>query len=251
MIGAVLGESRGAGAAAFAPTDISGLKLWLKADSLSLSDGDAVASWTDSSGNSNAASQGTAANKPTYKASIINSLPVVRFDGSNDYLTIARNAGLEPTACTIFAVVRASSSPSAFSYIVSKKLSAGSSASYSVGVNAAAGSRGLCNVATSGEKASSAVAQGTVWNSFAHVLCVKIDGSNIHQYFDGNEIGIAAVGAVGAINYDSNNLMLGAYDATQLYWGGDLAELLIYNTALSDANRWSVQGYLGNRWAIA
>lgn len=249
-VGFGLGTGSAGGSSAFAPTDVAGLKFWLKADSLSLNDGDAVASWTDSSGSGNTATQGTAASKPTYKASIINSLPVVRFDGSNDFLTVTRNSGLEPVAVTLFALVRASSSPGAFSYILSKKLTSGSSASYSIGVNGTAASRGLCNVVTSGEKASSSVAQGTVWNGSAHCICIKIDGTNIHQYFDGNEIGISAVGAVGNINYDTNDLRLGAYDSGSLFWAGDLGEVLVYNTALSDANRWKVQGYLGGRWAI-
>src|SRR4051812_19518760 len=119
-VGFGLGTGAAGGSSAFAPTDISGLKLWLKADSLSLNDGDAVTTWTDSSGNSNTASQGTAANKPTYKTAVLNALPVVRFDGSNDYLGVARNSGLEPAAMTVVALLRAASNPADFSYVFSK-----------------------------------------------------------------------------------------------------------------------------------
>lgn len=69
------------------PDSISGLKLWLKADAITGSnDGDSVTTWTDSSGNTNNATQSTAANKPTYKTNIINGNPVVRFDGVDDNL---------------------------------------------------------------------------------------------------------------------------------------------------------------------
>lgn len=72
------------------PDSMGGLKLWLKADAITgLNDGDPVGTWNDSSGNGNNAAQSTAANKPTYKTSIINSQPIVRFDGSNDRLDIS------------------------------------------------------------------------------------------------------------------------------------------------------------------
>ncbi len=83
------GMARRTGGAVWTPASITGLQWWLKADSLALSDGDAVSSWSDSSGNGYTATQGTGANQPIYKASILNGKPVVRFDGSNDKLTTA------------------------------------------------------------------------------------------------------------------------------------------------------------------
>ncbi len=71
----------------FNPASIAGLQWWLKADSLSLNDADPVASWSDSSGNGYTASQGIGANQPIYKTNILNGLPIVRFDGTNDKLT--------------------------------------------------------------------------------------------------------------------------------------------------------------------
>src|SRR5574343_1369214 len=82
-----IGFPRGGGAAPFSPSDVPGLFQWLvAADITGLNDGDAVATWEDSSGNNRDASQATGANRPTYKTNIVNSLPVVRFDGSDDYL---------------------------------------------------------------------------------------------------------------------------------------------------------------------
>ena len=34
------------------------------------------------------------------------------------------------------------------------------------------------------------------------------------------------------------------------YWDGDIAELLIYNSYLSDTNRESVRDYLNTKWAV-
>ena len=85
---------------AFAPTDISGCVLWLKADAITSNDGDFVSSWIDSSGSNNPATQATAANQPTFRTNAIGGKPVVRFDG-NDLLQTATSFA---NPYTIFAV---------------------------------------------------------------------------------------------------------------------------------------------------
>ena len=82
---------------------LSNLVAWWKADSLVLSDGDAVASWSDSSGNGHTATQSTGANKPTYKASSLNGKPTVYFD-NNDQLDFS--SAICTGACTVFVVAR-------------------------------------------------------------------------------------------------------------------------------------------------
>ncbi len=88
------------GGGGFQPSDIAGLKLWLKADSLALADGNPVSTWTDSSGNGNDAT-GSSTARPTYKTAIVGGKPVVRFDGSNDVLA---TSFVTPSAHTIFVV---------------------------------------------------------------------------------------------------------------------------------------------------
>ena len=63
---------------------------WWPADQITgLEDADPVGTWPDQSGNSNDFTQATAAQKPTYKINIQNSLPVVRFDGTADNMASA------------------------------------------------------------------------------------------------------------------------------------------------------------------
>ena len=76
-------------------TAISDLRMWLKADALSLSDGDPVESWLGSyqvGGVYRSGMQTTASAKPTYVAGGINGVPTVRFDGSNDIMRIVYDA---------------------------------------------------------------------------------------------------------------------------------------------------------------
>src|SRR5262245_49637476 len=73
------------------PSENLGLRL--KADAIvGINDGDAVATWEDSSSVNNDATQGTAANRPVYKVNIINGKPVVRFDATNDGMVTANAA---------------------------------------------------------------------------------------------------------------------------------------------------------------
>lgn len=84
------GRRIGAGlAVAFDPLTLPGLVGWWKADALALADGAAVATWPDSSGNGNDATNGVAGERPTYKTGIANGLPVLRFDAVDDALQTA------------------------------------------------------------------------------------------------------------------------------------------------------------------
>jgi hypothetical protein len=96
--------------AAFSPSDLTGLRQWLKADALSLADNDPVSSWTDSSGNAlHATNTGSA--RPTFKTSIVNSLPIVRFDGADDLLVLGDHSSL--TEAEVFIVVKLDTEPPA------------------------------------------------------------------------------------------------------------------------------------------
>jgi hypothetical protein len=96
-----LGGARPGGGVAvtpFVPTDVPGLVLWLDASDIStlfqdvlytvpvVADGNSIAGFQDKSGNVNHMTQAVVANRPTYKVGIQNALPIVRFDGTNDYL---------------------------------------------------------------------------------------------------------------------------------------------------------------------
>lgn len=84
----------------------STLKVWLRAESLALSDGATVASWTDLSGNANHAVQSTEANKPIYKVSRLNGLASVQFVDSTDNMKTASGIIAMNAAKSLFVVYR-------------------------------------------------------------------------------------------------------------------------------------------------
>lgn len=93
-------------AAPFVPTDISGLVLWLDAQDATtlfqdsakttavVTNDDPVGGWADKSATGITAGQATADKKPLYKASGINGLPSLLYDGSDDELNFASNAAM-------------------------------------------------------------------------------------------------------------------------------------------------------------
>ena len=66
-----------------------GAKLVLDARHIDQSDNTAVSTWADRSGNGWDATQGTAANQPTFQTAEFGGNGVVRFDGSNDFLALS------------------------------------------------------------------------------------------------------------------------------------------------------------------
>jgi hypothetical protein len=68
------------------PLPLTGQLVWYAANTESYSDGDAVGTLNDRSGNGRNATQATAGYKPTFKTNILNGLPGILFDGSNDRL---------------------------------------------------------------------------------------------------------------------------------------------------------------------
>src|SRR5690348_3246178 len=64
------------------------LVLWLKPESLGLTDGSEVNFWGDSSTNQNDAVSLSGPGAPTYVANGINGRPSVQFDGTSDFLAL-------------------------------------------------------------------------------------------------------------------------------------------------------------------
>lgn len=83
--------------------------LWLRADNLNQTNATAVSSWTDASGNTNNAIESTSSAQPTFytTSSDLNSMPIVRFDGTDDEMHVLDADILDGTpGITYYAVLR-------------------------------------------------------------------------------------------------------------------------------------------------
>jgi hypothetical protein len=228
---------------AFDPSTITGLKLWLKADSLALTDGASVNTWTDSSGLNNDFTSVVSA--PTFKTNIVNGKPVIRFNGTNQGLANT-TAGIIPTGSTfhtIFGVVSAAST-SAGDHDIFDTGSAGGGAVYF--------RRNGANAVHVHNSAGYVFCQDTggivagAWN----VLTADWNGSNIHIWRNGtlkDTTGATLLTVTGTLN----SVGIDTIDSNINFWDGDIAEILIYNSALSSTDRGNVETYLISKYAIS
>ena len=227
----------------------NGLQLWLDAnDSTTLftnndcatggspSNGNSIACWKDKSGTGNHAIAGTA---PTYTTGAQNSKAVLTFDGASTYLTSSTLT--LPTTASIFAVASPGAT-SGFKNIITNNLNfflgAGNgAANYFAsfyGNNAAWGT-------SSDHGASGAMSSGSYY-----VLGSITDGVNDYSYINGTALTMRA----NAMTSFSDGYIIGSSAASSQYWDGTIGEILIYNTALSNSDRLSIQTYLGIKWGI-
>jgi hypothetical protein len=202
--------------------EVPNLIFWFRAGSLDyLSDGDLVNYWEDESGNGNHAAQGFSALKPIYKVSIVNGHPVVRFSGATNFHTVEIDENL------------------ATWFIVWSRLGAGnndvvlgdSNTTYSYLQYG-----GTWHVYTG---ASIVVAMGA--GTFFLKCCVY-DNVNYQRYTNGGaEAGQAGIG-------DMQFRYIGPQTGGAL--SGDIAEIAIFDTDLSNANRQIVENYINTKYAL-
>lgn len=86
------------------PSSLAGLALWLKADAVTgLADGDPVSTWPDASPAGADALQAVAARRPVYRTNRIGGLPALAFDAADDGMSTPVDP---PTETTVFVVYR-------------------------------------------------------------------------------------------------------------------------------------------------
>lgn len=216
---------------------LTNLSLWLKADALALSDGDLVASWTDSSGNNNHAVQATAANKPTYYTNAISDKPAVWFDGANasgpnkDFLSLTSNITASGNL-TVFVVWRRGN-------IESDGALFGGAANDGLSVAVKTGaSEGVIRIANSGsttfDDGDTAWPNGG-WTCTSFTKSSTTYTQRLNFAANGNSTTAGTPGVISTI---------GAFAAPDTYWEGYIAEILIYSAVLSGADITTVESYL-------
>lgn len=221
------------------PSSIAGLALWLKADSLGLADGAAVAAWPDSSGTGNDATQATGALQPILKRGIINGRSVVRFDGANDYMSFPNDPGANTSVFVVAAVnVAAGALPAYASFIIS------GSGLFGFNICARLATTNWGTYCGADESAGEVLGIG-VFN----ILGLDTGGALTYVYRNGVQKNSLAVHSNG--NSGGGNL-IGLYaPASGRYLNGDIAEIVAYNSVLAAADRQFVEDYFGFRYNIA
>lgn len=224
--------------ASFLPSDIADLVLWLEADLLSLNDNDAVGTWGDSSGTGHDVTQGTATKKPTFKTNIVNGLPVVRFDGTNDLLSSGLVNFTNATA-TIFIVCTGSSTANGDALVVD---AADGNTFYEMRVDST--SQLAFRAVTLGTTTEDTQSQTGTFMVMGGVRGT----SSVTAYING--VTNSSATPSGSQKTGNSKFQIGEFGLGFQFFGGDIAEVLFYNNDIGTTNRQAVEDYLGAKYAI-
>ena len=161
----------------------------------------------------------------------------LRMDG-NDYVIVPETSSLRPQRMTLEAWVRAPKSPGQFKYVAVKggdRCEAGSFGLYT-SING-----GMAFYVYDGSRwwRSAQVSQD-IWDNRWHHVAGTYDGSAVHLYVDGREIGVPRRYS-GDVEYDleHRNLFFGAYrGACDLTFSGDVDEIRVWSAALRVDEIW-------------
>lgn len=212
----------------------SGLHLWLRGDAGIDAPGNRMLHWFDQSGNGRTATMAVSTRQPFFISGELNGHPVVRFGGAESmYLDIFA----QPTRFSVFVVGKNSNPGESFSMILGP------------GGNAP-------NNQMRWENGSQALFVGT-GNNFPiitsgvgntrvyHALSARYDGSAIAIYRDGNLVKSTSLTTSGPWTLAS----VGSWYSTY-FLRGDLAEIVMYDRALSEGERASVNSYLRSKYGL-
>lgn len=216
------------------PTAISGCVMWLDAEysNFELGGGGEVMQWT-SVGNDLAATQGAAANRPLLVTNVMAGRPAVRFDGTNDSLSMGNLGYLVPNGATLVIKARVLDAD----YNIFSTLN-----------NAA------CRWNDGGDSADLGVFTTTVQNDF-------------HSFSDRNGTFTFAIRCSAAFGLEmrKNSVRIGyklsgfTYTGGDTYilgaapggggaWNGDLHSFALFNRTLSDRELRTVEEYFAWRY---
>lgn len=231
------GAAVAGGAQLWVPSNLASLAVWLKGDTLSGTDGDNIATWADSSGNSRDFTQSTEADKPNLEVAELNGLNVVRFtQASTEFLTGPSIGGIG-TSCSLFYVVKAVANDSGH----------GGPGHFGTTIN----NNHYTFTDTNIYNGDLSTARKTVGNpsfdvSGWNIISIASASNDWKFRLGGTQLFTTATNTVGL----STAPLLGATNGGSAHFNGWMAEVVLL-TDVDTTNRDKVEGYLAHKWGIA
>ena len=230
----LIGFGASAAGIAFAPTDIAGLALWLRADLGITKDGsDLVATWADQSGNARDATEAT--NQPLWVANQANGNPIVRFDGTNDRLNTASYSLAQPLTMFVVCKILAHNDLDGI-------VATGSGTGFELRMQASP----VVSIRDEGSSDGAAVnSAGSVFELYKFIL----NGTSSVLALDDGADQTSVTDFAG--DWETGTFLGTWAAATAGRFGNvELAEVIQYAGAITGANLASVKAYLNARYAL-
>ena len=211
-------------------------------------DGQGVLGWADQSGAGNHATQGGANLYPTYQGAIQNNLPMLKFDGTDDYLSVNGlaqhfdGADAPWTVAIAFKKVTNVGTDALFSCGRSTsttpfvQISTGAATAYTVTKRDDANVSAQVNLS------------GVTPNTSFHIGIFRHNGTTVDAWLDGVQRATAAASDVGTLTLDRASIGALVRSVIGDYADAYIGEFLAYNAAISDGNEASLNTYMTDKW---
>ncbi len=218
------------------------LQAWYKAGSFSGADGDAVGTWSDSSGNSRDVT-GTLTQRPIYRTNIINSKPVMRFNGSTNSLQAGSTIINLANMLTLFTVTMQTSLADA---TICSTVNAVNGDLWRFRNNG--GTQQLRWYSTGIYDVNSGIGA----NNWAYYTCIvrATSAASGTTTVRANGSALGTSGSISRSGSHEANLSIGSNILLGSFLNGDIAELLICSGELSSLLIGQVEGYLKSKYAL-
>lgn len=219
----------------FQPSQISGLSVWLQGNLITGNNGDSIATWSDTSGNTRDFTEAT--NRPTLSVASANGRNTVAFSGASQKLAGASLSGFA-TSGTLVTVMKNDAAVGTNSWVF-------------FGVNASSnhytfsgptGDIYSSNMSTTRRNANPSINTATAFN-----FMVETSAANDSKwYFNGNGTPLVSSGT-NTVSFAATPYV-GSNGST--FWTGKLAEVILFNSVLSQSNREKIEGYVACKWGL-
>ena len=226
--------------------------VWFDANAITgLTNGAAVASWPDIGGNGVNATQTVVGQQPVYVTGAINGYPAVRFAGANaNYLGLPRPVQDDFTIMCLFRSTVGIGTDTNFysgAGLVSGEVS-GTTSDFGTSINT---SGQLLAGTGSPDVTAISNASTNYLDGNAHLLTFTRAAATgtISLYVDGTQVAMATGGTESLIA--PAQLTIGCQQVLDNFFTGDIAEIKIFDAALSDTLRASQESTLESKYGLA
>ena len=228
-----------------APVTVSGMRIWLRADKGVTVSGDRATSWRDQSGRSMDATQTNSSLRPTFVLPGLNGKPVLRFNGTSNAMNLPHFM-TGATAGDMFVVVRAAAASLSSDSRLFSAINGHAPTCYPVANNRISDGFatpsgipfGAAGVDLTVAKIYNVTGDASGWSA-------RLDGTKL-EHRGSNQVAFTNTTWTPVLGADRS----GSWYALANWFGGDVAEIIIYDRALTIAERQEVGEYLAQKYAL-
>lgn len=225
-------------------------KIWYDAYQQNLSNGTPVSVLTDFSGNGNDAVQNNSVNRPVFNTNVINQMPVLTFDGSNDFLETGTISSLETNNISWFIIAKTNLVHTGVLLRNAYTSGAGVGSSTMWGNYVLSSSSQFTSHV---RRSNSNMIGGNVgFNTNFNIFSNIWNGSSavFDRYFNGSHIGTNTLADAVPAGHIRTRVGADSQTSPSSFFNGQIGEIIVYTQVLNSTQRKIIENYLGNKYGL-